>query len=76
MKYHNNAVNMCMLLLTPVCNKTDVSQHASSITMPTEVVSTVVERKNYHMFSGFHVGYSSDLVLWVVTPCSLVTFEA
>jgi hypothetical protein len=65
-----------MLLLTPICNKTDVSQHASPITMPTEVDSAVVEHKNDHMFSGFHGGDSSDLVLWVVTPCCLVTFEA
>jgi hypothetical protein len=28
------------------------------------------------MFLGFHGGDSSDLVLWVVTPCCLVTFEA
>lgn len=65
-----------MLLLTPICNNTDVSQHASSITLPTEIISTVLEHKNVHMFLDFHGGDFSDLVLWVVTPCCFVTFEA
>ena len=51
MKYNNNAVNAFTRYATfdAICNNTDVSPHASSITMPTEVISTVLEHKNVHV---------------------------
>jgi len=44
--------------------------------MPTEIISSVLDHKNIHVFPNFHGGDFSDLVLWVVTPCCFVTFEA